>query len=199
MTIDFSQFGASGNIDPTVLDEQGDGNYNLPDMKDCVLTIVDVGSLQNDSGWQAANFEVQVSNDGGSGQHNGKSTRYSITLANPSFPQGAEWGIGELKRWAAACGLQQLSSSDQLIGKSFMCNTFQKKNKKDPAKMDQKIGNLRSVGGTAPAQGFGGQPQQQGFASQQPKQGFNPQQQQPQQQGGFNPQQGAVPAFAQPQ
>lgn len=194
MTIDFSQFGAAGNIDPTVLDDQATGgSYVLPEMKNCVLTIIDVGMLENNSGWQAANFEVQVSHDGGSGQHVGKSTKYSITLNNPSFPDGGKWGIEELKRWAAACGLQQLNNSNQLIGKSFMCDAYTKPNKKDPSKQDQKIGNLRQVGTTAPAQA--------------PAQGFAAPAQQPAAQpasfappaGGFNPQQGGMPAFAQPQ
>lgn len=190
MTIDFSQFGAAGNIDPTVLDDQSTGvSYTLPEMKNCVLTIVDVGMLENNSGWQAANFEVQVSNDGGNGQHIGKSVKYSITLNNPSFPDGGKWGIEELKRWAAACGLQQLNNSNQLIGKSFMCDAYTKPNKKDPSKQDQKISNLRMVGATAPAQAFA-QPAAQPFA--QPAAFAQPA-------GGFNPQQGGMPAFAQPQ
>lgn len=178
--MDFNSFGVDTSFDAEdVLNSQGG---LLPDMTGAVLGIVSYEDKSNASGWQAVSFELQVLNDGATGAHNGKTGKYQITLANPSFPDSAAWGFDELKRWAAACGLAKLDNAQSFVGRSFMGNVGKKPQKNDPSNFNQTIKQVKRVETAQVAQ-----PTQ---AAQQPAQGGGFGGQQPAQPSGFGGQAG---------
>lgn len=165
--MDFSQFGQETTFNPEEVLASAGGV--LPDMTNAVLTVLGFEDKSNQSGWQAVSYELAVADDGADGSLNGRTFKYQITVANPSFPQGAEWGFDELKRWAAALGLTSLGNAADFVGGSFMCNIGKKPQKNDPTNFNQTIKAVKKVGSTAAPKQAAPKPQQQGF--QQPAQG----------------------------
>ena len=164
--MDFSQFGQDTTFNPEEVLASSGGV--LPDMTGAVLTVLGFEDKTNQSGWQAVSYELAVADDGGDGSLNGRTFKYQITVANPSFPDAATWGFDELKRWAAALGLTSLGSAQDFVGGSFMCNIGKKAQKNDPTNFNQTIKAVKPVATSAPRQAQP-QPQQGGFN--QPKQG----------------------------
>lgn len=173
--MDFNSFGVDTTFDPeSVLTE---GDYLLPDMTGAVLGVVGFEDKSNASGWQAVSYELQVLHDGKDGSLNGRNFKYQITVANPSFPDSAQWGFDELKRWAAAMGLTSLGKADDFVGRQFVANIGRKAQKNDPTRFNQTIKGVKKVETAGVAQ----QPAQ--AAQQAPSQPSQPQ-------GGFGQPQG---------
>ena len=170
--MDFGSFGFDTTFNPEEVLAEGD--YLLPDMTGAVLGVVGFEDKSNDAGWKAVSYEIQVLHDGKDGSLNGRSFKYPITVANPTFPDAAQWGFDELKRWAAAMGLTQLGKADDFIGRQFMANIGRKPQKNDPTRFNQTIKGVKKVETAGVAQRPAQQPAQGGFSGQQstPNGGF---------------------------
>lgn len=165
--MDFTQFGQKTDFNPE--DVLAGGNSLLPNINGAVLGILGYEEKENDSGWKAVSYELSVLDDGSDGSLNGRQFRYQITVANPLFPESADWGFDELKRWAAALGKTSLTNANDLVGGQFSCNIGRKPQKKDPSQFNQTIKQVKPVQKTVSTQnkpatqvGFG-QPSNQGF------------------------------------